>query len=805
MTEAAARTSRALADQWPLLALLTGLTLLAGSISPLHPQGARLDGVVRDSVSRQPIPFAVVGVVGRDVSTLTDRSGRFRLTLDSGAYVLEIRKVGFRMASSHVTVGEEGGALEIYLQPLAVELAALVVTAGDDLATRIIREAIRRKRDLLARIHDYRYHAYVKLAIRDAAKSPDSANAVFLLTETTTSAYWEQPGRYQETIVARRQSRNLDAENNLVSVGEIVNFNRERIDLEKYSVVSPTANDALDHYRYHLLDTLDVDGRRVFRLAIEPRSNTAPLFVGMIDIADSTYDVLLVEVGTNEAIRFDFLRHLRYRQRMRDHGGDRWMPHEIRFTGEVHFGMPIPGIPQRLTFEHVAMLRDFVFDRGEPPSSLDEFIVVVDRAADDADSAEWAGLRPAPLPEVERDAYARIDSLERKPRTLGGYIGLGAGLALLATTQTDFFHFNRVESAYLGAGWTWRDMSPSLVLRTKLGYGFGADRWQYDFGLSYRLHEGRRLWVGGALYDEVVSRPTIPSEGWNPTYFALIARLDPLDYYRERGGSLHARMKLAHLTDVGLRFRDVQQDALGVVTDYSFGGGDREIRPNPPIRAGRLRSLAGSLVYDSRPLIKSKGRDQRVGALRYTRVEVEYELAAPQLISNDFDFQRLGLRIIRRQRSLNLGITSVTAYGGIGWGELPPQRYFTVDFGKGAFFEEGGFNTLDESNYIGDRTAMLVVRHNFDRLAFRKLPVLRHVPFTLLVHGGVFWTAFRVVEPDSVYAGYRTATSAFSEAGFGLANLTPFISPFNFGVYFTWQLSDHGTQRFEFRIGIPGT
>ena len=47
--------------------------------------------------------------------------------------------------------------------------------------------------------------------------------------------------------------------------------------------------------------------------------------------------------------------------------------------------------------------------------------------------------------------------------------------------------------------------------------------------------------------------------------------------------------------------------------------------------------------------------------------------------------------------------------------------------------------------------------------------------------------------------------TAFSEAGFGLANLTPFISPFNFGVYFTWQLSHHDTRRFELRIGIPGT
>ncbi len=86
---------------------------------------------------------------------------------------------------------------------------------AEDPAVRIMREAIARKKDLLSRIHDYRYDAYIKFLIRDLAKHEDSTEAVVLITETRTAAYWEQPDRYQEAIVARRQSSNLDAENNL--------------------------------------------------------------------------------------------------------------------------------------------------------------------------------------------------------------------------------------------------------------------------------------------------------------------------------------------------------------------------------------------------------------------------------------------------------------------------------------------------------------------------------------------------------------------------------------------------------------
>lgn len=138
-----------------------------------------------------------------------------------GDWVIEVRRIGYHPESVPVSVRDASVHRDVYLQPLPVSLRALVVF-GEDEATRIIRNAIARKNDVLSRIHDYRYDAYTKLVIRDAAKSRDSAEAVFLITETQTTAYWEQPDRYQKVITARYQSRNLTAEDNLVSVGQIV-------------------------------------------------------------------------------------------------------------------------------------------------------------------------------------------------------------------------------------------------------------------------------------------------------------------------------------------------------------------------------------------------------------------------------------------------------------------------------------------------------------------------------------------------------------------------------------------------------
>jgi hypothetical protein len=49
-----------------------------------------------------------------------------------------------------------------------------------------------------------------------------------------------------------------------------------------------------------------------------------------------------------------------------------------------------------------------------------------------------------------------------------------------------------------------------------------------------------------------------------------------------------------------------------------------------------------------------------------------------------------------------------------------------------------------------------------------------------------------------------TAPSPYTEVGFSLGNLTPFLSPFNLSASFSWQLSSYATRRFRFGFGISG-
>jgi hypothetical protein len=795
-----------------IVSLLGFITLWVALLSP--PLCAQQDslmtveGVVRDTVSGRPISFAIVRVAESDRSTLTTRDGRYRITVSPGARELQIRKIGYRMATIPLRVDADQEGLDVWMRPIPVELAEMTITGEyENPALAIIRNAIARKNDIFARIHDYRYDAYVKFVVRDLGKDADSAASILLITETQTTAYWEQPDRYQEVIIGRRQSSNLDAERNLVSVGQIVNFNRDRIDLGKYAVVSPTADDALQSYDYQVIDTLWDGGRMVYRLAIEPKSRARPLFVGMIDIADSTFDVRAIDVGANRALRFELFSNLRYRQRLEPVGDDAWMPVEVRFSGELHVNMPIPGFPNHLSFVHVATLENFRFDRGNAPETLGEYLIVVDDAVDQTDSLMWAERRPTPLTGTEADAWVRIDSIERRPPSFGkrllGATFAGVGVAL----NEDFFHFSRVEGAFVGAGLTLRRLSPNVVLRARSGYATGNEAWQHEYGGWYRLSERQRLWVGVSYRDEVVPRPAVVSGERNTTFSALWDKDDPLDYYRQEGFAAGLQMKLVDFVRLTLAYNDVEQSSLGVVTDFSVVEREVAPRPNPAIIDGRHRSLSARLTYDSRPRLKRRGRDFLLQPFTYTEVTAGAEVATPHLIDNDFEYVRYFVRFKRRQRTLNLGLTTMEAILGASGGDLPPQRYYTVDFGRseGPFFDSRGFTTMNGVNFSGNYLGVLRIRHDFEQQLFRRsgIPLVRDLPFTLSLHAGTFWTDFidHAANPgDQLIA---TAPSPYVELGFGLGNLTPMLSPLNFGVWFLWQLSDYDTDRFRIAIGLP--
>ncbi len=676
------------------------------------------------------------------------------------------------------------------------------VSAGP--ADAILAAAIARRRTLLTVHAEYEYAVSTQFVVRNPGDSPDSAASIAMIRETRSEDHWQSPGHYRETILARRAAGHLAPVWNTIAVADIGNFQRNWIAIATHWFPSPVGDDAFPYYRVRLTDTIEVNGHRVFRLTFVPRSAAVPSFVGTIDIADSTWDVVAIDAGMTGDPVFGVWKAIRYRQQFREMPDGSWMPAETRLTGDARMPLPIPGTPRHVAFEQQAIFSNFRFDPGDPSADLDEIRVMVDNDADHADSDTWSAPGAVALTGAERLKLDHGDSAARRRPGLISRIRQAGRSGQWTVARQDLFHFNRVDGAYIGAGAAVRS-APDLTETAKVGYAAGSDAWQYRIGANVQVLPSRHVWLGAVYHDETDAWPGLLTAAPDRTAEALLNRHDPTNYFRERGVTLSLGITPIAFTRLQLRYDDHAQANLPVVTDFSLLRPSRVSFANVPIVAGRLRSLSGTFTWDSRFLLRQDGRDSPLPDRSWTRIALSAEVADPALIRDDFRFVRYTLEVERHQQTLRMGTTTLNAFVGIGTGNVPPQRYFTIAAGIRALgFQGSGIRALGDTSFAGTRIALLSVRHDFDHrlLAESGLPVLRHLPFTVGVYATLFSIAFAPGASVPDRGVFRTATTPYTEAGVTLGNLLPVALPLDLGVQFSWQLTGATTRRIRFGLTV---
>lgn len=759
---------------------------------------AVVTGTVTDSTSGEPIGYATIAVPSEGISASANGEGRYRLVLPEGEHTLVFSHVAHYSLTRAVTIDSSSLDLSVRLIPAVIDVGSYTVyDAAYDAAQKIIIEAIQRKDAILRQVDAYEAEAYTRLVVRNLDDPVDEQ--VLLIAETQLLSSWAYPNDYKEIITSRRQTSNLPPEANLVTVGQVLNFNKNRVDLGRYAIVSPTASDALEHYNYYLLDTIVDQGKNVFVLEIEPRSNAVPLFTGTIHILDSVYSISGVDVGLNDAFEVPYIDSFHYSLTYAPALDTLWMPSLIRFDGRLD--LDFPGL-RNLQIDYLASLHSYNLRPAFEKGMFSEVVLEVADSVDEYDSTRWTEGMRVPLNDFEQYAYKRIDSLENLPPKWYEYPLFALGFAFGTLLDGyDLFHFNRAEGAYLGYGFDFENALRGLDVRIAGGYAFDAKYWQDQYRLSYLLNERYRWKVYGEYHDKTRARPTIiAKENGNATILSLTSKIDPYDYFREEAAAFGTSFRPLRYVTLGVDYLDANQHSMKNSSDYVLFSDREEHRLNPAIAVGRMRSVTGSITFDNRIEIKDRGRFRKIGQLRRTMITLSVEAADPAVVDNDFDFTRYSLSVDDVRPVFGVWLNRLYFYAGTSAGLLPPQRYFGVDYGS--FLLEGreAFLTMDEENFAGDRVVAVYDYLDVGRTLFRAtgLKLFDKIPFTLNVHGGAFWTEFGHTDPPEYYRDLPNTRGPYTEAGFGLGG----ILPFTLMIDFTWQVSDYPTN--EFTAGFTG-
>ena len=279
-----------------------------------------LKGLVRDSISHEPIPFAAIFLKGSDKGMLANENGEFNMTTSTNFICLSVSTMGYREKEVYVNKGKTND-LVIDLPPTGVALKEVVVNYKKDKYSKknnpavIFMEKLRARRNKHnPKNHDYYTydkHTKISLGLNDFSEQEKknwlTKKFSFIFDYLDTSEVSGKPilnVSVKEKISTQYYRRNPNSEKELIrgskSSGIDEAFDQESIqrfledvfrEVDVYDnditimqnrFVSPLSNIGVNFYKYYLTDTIPVDGVKCIELSFVPFAPESFGFTGRI-------------------------------------------------------------------------------------------------------------------------------------------------------------------------------------------------------------------------------------------------------------------------------------------------------------------------------------------------------------------------------------------------------------------------------------------------------------------------------------------------------------------------------------------
>lgn len=304
----------------------------------------QITGLVRDSASREGVPYASISLVGTNEGVLANDRGGF--TINSHAHFTQLRVTAMGYSAKVVDIKPgQGSVVLIDLQPTGVELEELVVHKGKEKYSKKNNPAVELIKRLRAhrddndpmRMMHYGYSQYEKMMVGfgnldDVASKPEDRQWIeqyadtSLLTgkrilpisikETVARDYYcRDPKMHKQLILGTKQA-GLDERMDQESIKRVLDDFMGEIDIFQNDVtlltnrfVSPLSRIAVDFYKYYLNDTVVVDGERCAVLSFVPFTPQTFGFLGhlYVSIEDSTLFIKRVSMGVPHDINLNYV------------------------------------------------------------------------------------------------------------------------------------------------------------------------------------------------------------------------------------------------------------------------------------------------------------------------------------------------------------------------------------------------------------------------------------------------------------------------------------------------------------------
>jgi len=508
--------------------------LTGGVNASLSDVSEHLIGVVRDSLTNEPIPYASVSFEGKGVGSISDMNGAYRITTRKGWNEVTFSAVGYRKKTVKFVPGVTK-RLNVKLQPSDVHLKEIVVkpkkekySRKNNPAVELMRKVIEHKSDQRLEENDfYQYDKYQKMttSINDVnpddfgkgiyKKMPFLVNQVepcietnklilpFSVEESASQKVFRKEPRNEKMIIKGMNSSGI---NELFSTGDAmgtilkdvfadVNIYDDDIRLLSSRFISPiSTKTAISFYKYYIMDTIKVDRDSCIHLTFVPNNSQDFGFTGHLYILkDSTYAVKKCTMNLPKKTGVNFVDNLDIIQSYEQLPNGQWVLKDDDMIVELTV------VNGKLQVRRTTKYSNYAFNEVSPKLFKLKGSTVKDVDAMMKGADFWNEVRPVPLTDKENGMDMFIKHLEEMPGFKYAIIGLKALVENFVETGSkdhpSKFDFgpmntiigsNSIEGLRLRiSGQTTAKLNPQLFLSGYYAYGFKDNRSKYKGSVEY--------------------------------------------------------------------------------------------------------------------------------------------------------------------------------------------------------------------------------------------------------------------------------------------------------------------------------
>jgi hypothetical protein len=812
---------------------------IAGTVSG---QTKIISGVVKDSHSEEPVPFASVLFKNTKVGKLSDSAGSFTFYLDAlPSDTIMITCVGYQPFLYIVDKTKDSVFADIQMERGTFNIGAVIrikVNKGLLLWRKIVKHKPLNDR---YRFQNFSYELYNKLEldiknlnfdkfskfkplrpVGDLIRSnvDTSEGMKYLptfLTEVLSDYYYQKkPEKYREVIKADNTNgvKNESAVKLLGGMDQNVDVYDNFIPVFDKQFVSPISDNGDYYYNYRVVDTQFFNHHKFYHMVFTPRRKGENTFEGDAWVNDTTFAIQKMNLRLGKEANVNFLDRLSLIQEYSLINDSTWFLSKDKFVADVSpLGKGKLGfIGRKTTTYKNVIINDSSVTNELANNKIKEEVITLP-GADEKSKEFWSSSRHEELSNSEKAIIKMIDTLTNAPV----FKRFTKTVNFIGTGYLDVGNYQLGPWYNLFSYDAWEGYRVRFDLGTNhhfdkhfwwhgyLAYGFGDQKLKGKAELFYLPKKHPRLYLYGSYTNDLDFGQNYYGEVTSDNIFALAIRKPNIP------------IKYMKVDEKRFEFYDEQRSGLSTLLAVTH----REYLPLkniPPkdsfaLSNGReaLTSFETSLRIRFAYLEKFLENDFFRTSLGspYPIGELNISKGFAGVSKSGYNYFKISGSVSDFIKIPPYGSFSFNAYAGKTFGTLP---YVLLDIAPGNelyYYNQYAFNTMNKYEYIHDKYAGLNLDYNIGNGIFRFFSLTRKLKFRQFFTAKTLWGGLSEANKTLNFKQGNTFQTldgkTFMELGTGVDNILrvfrldfvwrvlprplPKVSSERFGIYGSFRIS----------------